>query len=405
MRAYQKIHFWELPPTKIGLALNKSIRNWLIDKAIRTAGSQQKLTVLLNKNSKLHGKQSKYNHGMIYLWKYGFEHRKNAVKNRHVPLWVLLEIVKIISPDKTNQKILLTKIEKEIKYYKCNWGGTYCIKKPKLPIVITPELTSVVFNFCGDGHLSFRKHVAHSYRQINLVGLKRVYEKLRNCFGNFELCQNSFKSGKLEIPRVIGELYKHIFGLGSCRWDEARIPENIKNLPNEFLLAGLVAFIIDEGSIGEVIQIYSKNPRLLSDIQEITQKLGYSCLPIRPKYHNKALDCYRFSISPKSYLKINEDIKELVKKFPTCDFAHKKNLFEFQVNRVKRGGKKRKDGLGLTQIIDALKQNSATTDELVMKIGIGKSSLRELLAKLEAQGSIRRAGWQNRRLIWALTQK
>lgn len=404
MYAYQKIHFWELPPTKIGLALREKTRNWIITQSVKKIGSQYKLAELLNKKSKLYGKQTRYSHGTIYSWK-RFEHLGTLMKSSYIPLWALLEMIKLLNPGGNARKSILLKIEEEIDCYKCYWSGTYHIKKPKLPIVITPELTSVVFNFCGDGHLSFCKHVMNSYRQMNHTGLRRVYEKIQNSFGEFELCPRSFKDGKLEIPRVIGELYKFIFGLGSCRWDEARIPEAIKTLPAEFLLAGLVAFIIDEGSIGEVIQIYSKNSKLLADIHEIAQKLKYRCLPIRQKYHCNSLDCYRFSISPKSYLKMDQDIKKLTIKFPTCDFAHKTRLFEFQVNRIKRGGKKRKDGIGLAQITDMLKQKQTTTNELMIKIGIGKSSLRALLTKLESQGIIRCAGLQKRRYLWELIQK
>lgn len=261
----------------------------------------------------------------------------------------------------------------------------------------------MVFHFCGDGHLSFRKHTANSYRQINLVGLERVYDKLQNCFGEFALCEGSFKDGKLEIPRVIGEIYKHIFKLSSCRWNEARIPEKIKKLPNEFLLAGLVAFIVDEGSIGEVIQIYSKNPELLGDIREIAQKIGCRCLPIREKFVRGNFDCYRFSISPRSYLRLYKDLKSLTAHFPTCDFAHKTCLFEQQVKRILRGRNKRKKGLGLTQITNLLQNKKLTGDELALEMNIGKSSVRELLSKLEKRGMVKRAGWQKRKLMWELT--
>jgi len=394
MYAYQKIHFWELPPTKIGLALNKDTKDWFLDKSIQVAGSQQKVTELLNSASENYGKRIKYGHGMIRTWKY--------CHNRHLPVWVVLELTKLICPNAPERLVLLTQIERGIEYYRAGWGGTYCIKNPKLPIIVTPELVSVVFHFCGDGHLSFRKHTTNSYRQINLIGLKRVYDKLQNCFGEFALCENAFKNGKLEMPRVIGEIYKDIFKLGSCRWDEARIPEPIKNLPKEFLLAGLVAFIVDEGSIGEVIQIYSKNPKLLADIREVAQKIDYKCLPIREKYARGVLDCYRFSISPQSYLKMCEDLDALIACFPTCDFAHKTDLFKLQVERVKRGGGKRAHGLGFNQIINILERKLMTTDELIAEIKIGKSSLRELLTKLESKGIVKRAGWQKRKLMWKL---
>jgi len=95
-------------------------------------------------------------------------------------------------------------------------------------------------------------------------------------------------------------------------------------LPKEFLLAGLAAFMVDEGHIAkDSTIIYSKNKRLLGDIRLACLKCELICNPIREKFAYDKLDCYRFTISSKSHLKLYNDILRLKKKFPTCDLIHK----------------------------------------------------------------------------------
>ena len=187
-------------------------------------------------------------------------------------------------------------------------------------------MVSVIFHFLGDGHIG-RKGVSSSYRQMNYVGLNNFLSKLRNIFGNFEYSKNEFKDGRLNIPKIITEFYKHYFDLPNTNTFTAYVPQNIKLLDKKFLIAGLVSFIVDEGHVGEVITVYSKNGTLIKDIREVAIKSGYICHPIRKKYAYGKFDAYRFSISSKSYEQLHSDIEELSALFPTCSLAHKtKNL-------------------------------------------------------------------------------
>ena len=63
-------------------------------------------------------------------------------------------------------------------------------------------------------------------------------------------------------------------------------------MPKKYLLAGLLAFIVDEGNVAEVIEIYSKNYELLKDIQNISIKCDYNCKLIREKYRYGIFDSY-----------------------------------------------------------------------------------------------------------------
>ncbi len=81
-------------------------------------------------------------------------------------------------------------------------------------------------------------------------------------------------------------------------------------MPQDFLLAGLNAFIIDEGHIGESIEIYSSNKNLLDDIVEIINKLGY--ISYGPKTKKE-----RDGISYRAYISLKKCKTILLRYFET----------------------------------------------------------------------------------------
>jgi len=156
-----------------------------------------------------------------------------------------------------------------------------------------------------------------------LRSFNNFLKKLQNIFGKFNYPKGEFENGRLNVPKIITEFYLYYFKLPNTNTFEAYVPKNIKKLKKEFLLAGLISFIVDEGHVGEVITIYGKNKRLMNDIREIGIKCGYICHPLREKYAYGKFDVYRFSISSKDYKKFYKDILELSKSFPTCTLAQK----------------------------------------------------------------------------------
>ncbi|MFH8092947.1 MAG: hypothetical protein QXM38_03330, partial [Candidatus Aenigmatarchaeota archaeon] len=108
---------------------------------------------------------------------------------------------------------------------------------------------------------------ASHYRQTNQDALNNFLKKLQNSLGRFEIRKP--EKSKLIIPRIITDFYKHYFNISKFSWKDSRIPTNVKNFSKDFLVAGLASFIIDEGHIGDFVEIYSKNYNLLHDILEI----------------------------------------------------------------------------------------------------------------------------------------
>lgn len=319
MKNYKEIHIWDFPPTLTFVRLNKDFRKTLFIKLKEVVGSREGLLDYINKSAKKYGINRKYNSGHLSYWKIGKKFDRGKVKNINAPLWLLIETSKIIS--KKGKKNILKEIEKNVEYY-TGTGKSHPIFHPKLPLYLTPEMVSVIFHFVGDGHIG-RKTVVSSYRQMNKKGLCNFLKKLQNIFGNFDYPKGEFNNGRLNIPKIITEFYKDYFKLPNTNTFEAYIPKNIKNLKKEFLVAGLVSFIIDEGHVGEVITIYGKNKRLMEDIRQIGIKCGYLCHPIRKKYAYGNFDVYRFSISSKSYGRLYKDILNISKSFPTCNLAQK----------------------------------------------------------------------------------
>lgn len=329
MKNYQKIHIWNFPLTKLYIRLEDGFRKSLFDKAIEKYGSQQKLLDLINKASTQYGISRKHSRLNLYSWIQGKKFDKNKTKIVNIPLWVLVEISKILSNSERADNEIMRAIEKNVNFY-TSWGDANPIRNPKLPIQVNPEFVSVIFHFCGDGHLGNKRDCC-SYKQKNKQGLINVLNKLKNSFGDFDYSKGEFENYRLNIPKAISDIYRHYFKLTSLNTFEARIPDSIKLLPKEFLLAGLSSFIVDEGHICEVITIYSKNILLLEDIREIAIKCGYKCYSIKEKYARGKLDCYRFSISSGTYNALYNDIFELSKNFQTCNLAHKMERLAKQI--------------------------------------------------------------------------
>ena len=321
MKSYKEIHIWEFPPTLIFLGINQKFKEIIFKELKNKYDSIKELLKELNKLGRKYGLKRNYNTGHLSSWIKGHKKDGGKIKNINIPLWLLIEISKILSENNKKDNEIMREIEENMEYY-TGTGKSHPIFNPKLPLYLTPEMVSVIFHFLGDGHIGKKEEVS-SYRQMNKEGLNNFLKKLQNIFGDFSYPKKEFNNGRLNVPKIITEFYLYYFKLPSTNTFESYIPENIKNLRRDFLVAGLISFIIDEGHIGEVITIYGKNKRLMDGIREISIKCGYLSHPLRKKYAYGKFDVYRFSISSKSYDKFYNDMTKLSNLFSTCNLAHK----------------------------------------------------------------------------------
>ena len=151
----------------------------------------------------------------------------------------------------------------------------------------------------------------------------------------------------------------------------------------------MTAFIIDEGHIGDSIEIYSSNNKLLKDIVEIASSLEYLCMGPRIKSKNHIYD-FRAYISTKSARKFAKDIKEVSKDFPTCDLAHKQPLLDQIVERQNKVFQATKKGVTKIKILELLSGENLTVQKLCKQFKLAPSSMREHLRELEKKGLVNR---------------
>jgi hypothetical protein len=383
----KQFHIWNFHPTKTFIRLEDNFRKTLFDR-VQVAIGFGKSADLLNQKSAKYKIGRKYSKSHFYAWRDGFKLDREKRKSVHVPLWVLMELSKSLAKSDQTDNEIMKRVEKNVISYSGR-GKARSVLRPKLPVNLTPELVSIIFHICGDGHIG-GTGPAH-YAQINEVGLRNFYAKLNNCFGD---------AGKLKvewlrcfIPEVIVDFYRHCFGLNKSRWHNARIPESVKRLPEPYLVAGLVAFIIDEGHIGgDIIEIYSGNRNLLNDIKEISRKLKYRCWGPKRKFRYGKPDSWRLYISVKDAMKLHKDIIGVSKQYPTCTLAHKTAVLEAIVARKERKITKTKDGISQKEILALLSTGPKTVSQLAAELKIGHSSMREHLYKLEKRKEVVRAG-------------
>lgn len=382
---YPEIHIWDFPPSKTYIRLNDDYREKLIRKYISHFRTNRVAVNHLNNMSSKYGEQKHYCHGQTANWIRGRIKTKN--RNTNVPLWAILEMSMVLANSENADNNISREAESNIGFY-CGRGYSTNVYG-KFPLHLTPELVSAVFHLCGDGFLADKPESTSSYRQVNHQGLMNFAQKLQNSFGHFEMNQNTINNWKILIPRVISDFYKHYFQLGNLRWNYARIPKSIKAMPKNYLLAGLTSFMIDEGHIGDNLEIYSGNIELLEDIREIAMKIGYSCNGPYVKAKTQLRD-FRLYISLKSVIPLSNDIKELVKEFPTCDFAHKQTSFDMIVKRNNPASKRGKNGVTKQKILALLSGKQMSTIELCTQIIISPSTLKEHLRDLEKEGKVKR---------------
>lgn len=390
---YGKIHLWEFPPTRTFIKLSEACRRWLFDE-LRARYRISYLLSILEVKSQVYGINRKYNSGHICSWKKGCKKDCGKIKDTRIPLWVLIEFSKLLSGSTNNDNTIMRQIEKDVVY--CAAAGNSISIKPKLPLLLTPELVSVIFNLCGDGHVGTGICISH-YRQTNKSALQNFVHKLHNSFGDFK--ETIIEGSKIIVPRIITNFYQHYFGINDCRWNTARIPSAVKTLRKEFLVAGLAAFIVDEGHVGDHVELYSSNHNLLDDIKEIAQKLGYVTTNIHSKYRYGVLNGYRFLIKKRSMLLFYQDIRELTRLFPTCGLSHKSACLELMVKIKKRGWKKMSVGVTKYNLLNLLR-NPMTVRELSQWLVIPFSSVREHLSQLQATNKVRRFGKLGRAVLW-----
>jgi len=251
-------------------------------------------------------------------------------KIKKLPFYLVLKFVEFSKNKILCFNFTIEELQDNIISYQAHHGKSI---KPefqgerKLPIKVTPEFESIIYHLMGDGHV--KAIGSGEYTQLSREGRQNFLNKLYDTFGYFEVTEKSFNDGKVIIPRVIIEVICKYYSLNynSFNWNTSKLPSNISNYA-DFKIAGLSAFIVDEGHISDRgIEIYSGNKILLSQIRKLALDLGLDCSDLKAKKPNgNTKESYRFRIRKESSRRFLKMVVKLKEKYPYCGLAQKENL-------------------------------------------------------------------------------
>jgi len=249
----QKINIWDLGD-KINIKVNKSFIDFVNRKIKEKFGTKR------NIHKKL---ITKYRIPFTT-----FRIRMKRGYNYFIDLEILLNICNIL-------KIPLNEFQNNIIAYKTRRGYNY-IENPKLPIEITSLFDMLIAHHIGDGNVVNPKRGRRpyfSYRQYDSKFRNLYIDKIKSIFGNLNYSNDYFNNKnttQIYFPVVGSDIMFKLYNLNITSFlsENARIPSQIFKKDKKFLLAFLIAIIIDEGHVDSTnIVIGLKNKNLIEDLQ------------------------------------------------------------------------------------------------------------------------------------------
>ena len=357
----KKFHLKDFPADRIRVLFSDN--KIFIDENIKYFGSLKELAQFLSVSPQV-----------IHFWK---------KLNLFIPLTYVKKLI-----DERN--IDWNEVESKVIAYK-GPNSSLVVENPKLPIVESPELFAIIAHLIGDG--SVNKNNIPIYTNSN-KGLMDNFQKLiLSVFGNAKGKIYMRNSGCFELrsSRTIADLIKFFYNIEfSAR--NARIPERVKQLPNEFSIALIRAFADDEGNVdlNHKICIYSINKSILLFIKDLlVEKLGFN----EAQIYEKSNSYFYLTIKPAEIKKYFEIIgfNHPVKQYKLSKLVEIRNNH----NNVKRKPNETKE-----EIINLLSSENLSTEELVFKLGIRKSNVNIPLKDLYNRGFISKSNKIGQKIIW-----
>lgn len=372
---YQEIRLNDFPATRIYVLLKEDFRSNLIENTRISLKLENyyALAQWLNDKSLNYGLNNKFNGGDIGRWIVGsnLDSRTNINHPKLMPLWVVLELSKIV-------EISSEELHNSIISYRSGGSGGVIIT-PKLPIKITPELESIIFHIFGDGSAG---NFTPSFCQKDETANRQFISKLKNCFGDFD--ENIPQEFCIRFPKAITDILSHFYNITSYHSDKIVIPKRIYDTNKLSKVACITAFILDEGTIRDVISISSKNKLFLSNLVELMKSCGYECKEIKP---HKPSNTFYLNMANGSIEKFYQDYSELIKEFPTCSLANKHDRLTYIVSRRKN----KSPIINIDkEILNLLENEKLTTKQVSEKLGFANCTILHHLEKLYKGGILAR---------------
>lgn len=297
--------------------------------------------------------------------------KKSYAKDFFVPLKIYLKIINSL-------KISKYFLEKNIIAYKTAGGINY-VENPILPIKITPIFDMILAHNISDGTVINPKKGRlpyFGYRQFDKYYRELYVKKIESVFGKIKFKERYFeKSTRPYCPPVISSLFFKYYKLDVTDFlsRTARLPKQIFDKSKEYLLAILLAFLIDEGHVDSTLVVIAlKNKSLVLDLKKICDLLDYeSKITYRT---GEYIDYGYLQILRKGMKKIYKDYLLLRKKYPVVDMGRKgkqiENSFKIYSRKIQRVKGNRE------LILKILKNEPLSVNQLAIRLYMTRQGIR-----------------------------
>jgi len=358
-----KIHLWDVYDSKkISVDLKKEMKNKIRDK--------------LNSNIYLVAKRIGIPPARLYDY--------FLYQNSPIPLNILIKLAKTLN-------ISLLEIEKEIVMYKQMFvPNKNSVQNPILPIQITPYLTSVIANLFFDGSVPEDGKGTY-YSQKNEQIMNDFIQKVKKVFGDVQYSLKKDHRGvlKCRVPRIIGEICRHIYGVDSFGTFDAKLPKKIFRLSQEHKIAFVLTGIIDEGSIaydGSVIFSIS-NKGMITGFNNLCNELGLKTGGVKQKKETSHYYLYILSTNKLSHI-----ITSFSKKYSLISLHSKAERLvkSLEIKNQKYFNTKKFADIRKNLILNELKQKDSSVNTLSNKFLIPPRTIRRYFYRLIKEGKIKR---------------
>jgi len=323
--------------------------------------------------------------------------KKSNMKSFFVPLGIYMKIVNALN-------IPLEILEKSVIAYKTSNGPNY-VFDPILPIKITPIFDMIIAHNISDGTVINPKKGRlpyFGYRQFDEHYRKLYVMKLEDIFGKIKFRENYFNVSTRPycLPVLSSLFFKHYnLNVSSFLSRSAKIPREILMKTEDYLLAVLIAFIIDEGHIDStLIVIGLKNKDLVSDLKKICDLLGYDS---KVTYRRGEFEEYAYLyILRKGMKKLYRDYLLLREKYSVVDMGRKGKLINESLKIYSRKIYKTKGNKWI--ILSILRNEQLSVNQLAIRINMTRQGVRFHIHNLLKENKIRIIDKENPNWIYGV---
>ncbi len=366
--ALREWHIWDFPDS-IYVLIEDEFRIKLLERLYKRFGSRRKFCLEIEEEPKgfrkYHCAKFKKN-GKEYV--------------QYIPNKLLKKIITYISKE---EKL---KLEKQIIKIRVRAGTP--VNLPKLPLLETPKLYSIIGHLIADGCQS--GHHTPYYANSEAL-LRKNFSNSLNMFGEFESRERKTHSTYIiEFPKVITDIIQGVFDFQITHPN--RIPQKIFTSTVECKAAFIAALFDDDGSVskGAVLTIHSLS--LMKQVKELLCTLNIETGKISI-FSSKGKDKVSLNVRSKSlpFFKRLIPLKHPTKKFNLQKMIETKSRIFRTRNPI----------LIEQKIFSLLEYRELTTRDFANELLFTMNGVTPHLNRLFQENEIVKKGYKNK-VIWAL---